>query len=200
MSPRRATPGSMDASRSCGRCRTVSCHRRDVDEHQADPAAWPGPEGRAAARCGPLRSLAEPNLHCRPALSWADGPMAHRGCNGSSRLRHLHRDTARSHLAPTLQAGDVVILDNLKVHESPRPLLRWPRGAPGSCFSQPTRPTSIPSRWHSPSSRPICEEPAPGLMTRSGAPSAISAACSSPENAGTSSGTPAMLPIKRTTL
>ena len=27
-------------------------------------------------------------------------------------------------LAPTLQAGDVVILDNLKVHESPRPLLR----------------------------------------------------------------------------
>ena len=103
-------------------------------------------------------------------------------------------------LAPTLQPGDVVILDNLNVHESAKAAAVLAARAPGSCFSQPTRPTSIPSRWLSPSSRPICAQPAPGLMTRSGAPSATSAACSSPENAGTFSGTPAMLPIKSTML
>ena len=52
------TPGSTSASRSCAACRTASpSSTRAFDRHQADPAARQGPEGRAAARCGPVRPL-----------------------------------------------------------------------------------------------------------------------------------------------
>jgi hypothetical protein len=104
-------------------------------------------------------------------------------------------------LAPTLQAGDVVILDNLKVHSSAKAAaVLKERGAWFLFLPAYSRPTSIPSRWRSPSSRPIYVPPAPGPITRSGTPSATSATCSSPANAGTSSGTQAMPPIKGTML
>ena len=44
-------------------------HRRDLDQHQADQAAGAGPEGRAAARCGPVRPLAQPDRSLPPCAA-----------------------------------------------------------------------------------------------------------------------------------
>ena len=54
-------------------------------------------------------------------------------------------------LVPTLQPGDVVVLDNLAVHKQPevRAALEA-AGAPISGFSRRTIPTSIRSNWRSP--------------------------------------------------
>jgi transposase len=106
----------------------------------------------------------------------------------------------RTQLAPSLRRGDVVILDNLSVHKVRVRHRRWPNAAPGSCSCQNTPPTSIPSKWLSPSSRPSCERPRRELMTPSGAPWAISATSSSLRNAGTISRTQAMPQINRLTL
>ena len=90
-------------------------------------------------------------------------------------------------LAPGLCKGDVVILDNLAVHKSPKvaELLRA-RGAWGG--------------WPSPSSRPTSAASAPAPSTPSGAPSAKSAPSSIPTSAGTTSRKPGMAQIKRTLL
>jgi hypothetical protein len=53
-------------------------------------------------------------------------------------------------LAPTLQPGDVVILDNPRYTHRPRPQPRSKSVAPGSCSCRPIRPISIRSRWPSP--------------------------------------------------
>ena len=76
-------------------------HQPDINQHQADPAARQGPEGRAAARCGPVRPLAHPDLHCRPALPWLTAPSLIEGA--------LHRvpstsTSRRSSLPPCRQA------------------------------------------------------------------------------------------------
>jgi len=54
-------------------------------------------------------------------------------------------------LAPTLEPGDMVILDNLIVHRSQRAAEILKRRELGSCSCRPTRRTSILSRWPSPS-------------------------------------------------
>ena len=101
-------------------------------------------------------------------------------------------------LAPELGKGDVVMLDNLAVHRSPRAAESSAPTAPGSCSCRPTRPTSTRSRWPSPSSRPICAASAPAPSTPSGAPSAKSAASSIQTNAGTTLGRQGMYQFKRT--
>ena len=106
----------------------------------------------------------------------------------------------QTQLAPTLQAGDVVILDNLKVHESAKAAAALKARGAWFLFLPAYSPTSIRSRWRSPSSRHIYAPPAPEPTTPSGGPSAISARCSSLANAGTSSGTQVMHPIKGTML
>ena len=103
-------------------------------------------------------------------------------------------------LAPTLRKGDVVILDNLAVHRSPRAeaLLR----EKGACFlsCRPTPRTSTRSRRPSPSSRLISAASAPAPSTPSGAPSARSATSSPPKNAGITSEKPGVPQNKRRTL
>ena len=103
-------------------------------------------------------------------------------------------------LAPEPGKGDVVILDNLAVHRSPRAAEILRGKAPGSCSCRPTRPTSTRSKWPSPSSRPTCAASAPAPSTPSGAPSAKSAASSTPSNAGTTSRPPDTCQIKRKAL
>ncbi len=79
-------------------------------------------------------------------------------------------------LAPTLNKGDVVILDNLAVHKSPKAAACLKQRGAGSCSCRPTRPTSIRSRKPSPSSRLTCARPRHAPSTLSGTPSATSAA------------------------
>ena len=64
-------------------------------------------------------------------------------------------------LAPTLRPGDIVVMDNLPAHKRAESQPRSRRQAPGSCTCRPIRPTSIRSRWPSPSSRPPCARPLP---------------------------------------
>ena len=65
-------------------------------------------------------------------------------------------------LAPTLEPGDIVVMDNLASTQAGRGRAsRSRRRAPGSSTCRPIRPTSIRSRWPSPSSRPPFERPLP---------------------------------------
>ena len=103
-------------------------------------------------------------------------------------------------LAPTLQAGDVVILDNLKVHESAKAAAALK--ARGAWF------LFLPA--YSPDLNPIemafaklkAHLRAARARTYDALWRAVGDICSlfDPANAGTSSGTPAMLPIKSTML
>jgi len=99
---------------------------RHQDQH--DPGARPGPARGAGRRPCPLPPCRHPDLHRRPprrpagrALG-ADGPIN----------RAAFDAWVETQLAPTLRKGDVVILDNLAVHRSPRAeaLLR----EKGACF------------------------------------------------------------------
>ena len=64
-------------------------------------------------------------------------------------------------LVPTLKPGDIVVMDNLPAHKRAEVASQSRRLAPGSSTCRPIRPTSIRSRWPSPSSRPPCERPQP---------------------------------------
>jgi hypothetical protein len=101
--------------------------------------------------------------------------------------RRIFETYVETQLAPTLENGDIVIMDNLPAHKSKiaEKAIR-DRGA-WVLFLPPTVPTSIPSRWPSPSSRPSCAPEPKGQSTPSGAPSAKSATSSSPTNAKTTS-------------
>jgi hypothetical protein len=114
--------------------------------------------------------------------------------------RSIFDTWVETQLAPTLQPGDVVILDNLASHKSEkaRAILKE-RGA-WLLFLPLTAPTSTRSRWPSPSSRPTSGGSAPGPSTPSGEPSATYAASTPQANAGTTSRPPAMRHIKRTVL
>jgi hypothetical protein len=103
-------------------------------------------------------------------------------------------------LAPELSPGDVVILDNVGFHKNERAaqLVRQ-RGA-WLLFLPPYSPDLNPSRWLTQSSRRGCERRRPELSMPSAKLSAISATCSSPPNAETSSKLPDMRPINRDTL
>ena len=54
-------------------------------------------------------------------------------------------------LAPTLQAGDIVMLDNLKVHASAKAADALKTRGAWFLFLPAYRPISTPSRWRSPS-------------------------------------------------
>ena len=103
-------------------------------------------------------------------------------------------------LAPTLRRGDIVILDNLSVHNSAPASEALRRAAPGFCFFPSTLPTSIRSRWHSQSSRRSCVVRRHAHSKPFGLHWAISALCSTRTNAGIISRQQPMRPIKRTML
>ena len=103
------------------------------------------------------------------ALSGMTAPMVLDGAmHGAAFLAYVDKV-----LVPTLEPGDIVVMDNL-----PRPSQRRrPRGhLPGRgrapLPAAPTAPISIRSRWPSPSSRPTSSAAPPAPSPNSGRPSA----------------------------
>ena len=101
--------------------------------------------------------------------------------------RAIFETYVRTQLVPTLQAGDIVILDNLPAHKSPAAEQAIRDRALGCCSCRPTAPTSIPSKWPSPNSRRISAPRPCAPSTNSGRPSAKSATSSPHRNAQTTS-------------
>ena len=101
--------------------------------------------------------------------------------------RAIFETYVRTQLVPTLQEGDIVILDNLPAHKSPAAEATSASGALGLMFLPPTAPTSIPSKWPSPNSRRICAPWPCAPSTNSGRPSAKSAISSPQRNVQTTS-------------
>lgn len=109
----------------------------------------------------------------------------------------------RTQLAPGLTRGDIVILDNLNVHKSPRAAQALAERGAWFLFLPKYSPDLnpiIPSKWLSPSSKRFCARPTPAHMTNSCAPSEAFAASSTQPNAGTISNRQAMLHINRPAL
>ena len=100
--------------------------------------------------------------------------------------RRIFETYVETQLAPTLEKGDVVIMDNLSAHKSPAAEKAIRAKGAWILFCRPTAPTSIRSRWPSQNSKPICA-PGPGPSPPSGRQSAKSPTCSSPPNAETTS-------------
>ena len=86
------------------------CHQTVIS---SDPSARPLPEGPAAPLQGAFRALDDPDLRRQPALRQAHRPLR-RQCPD----RCIFETYVEKELAPTLDKGDVVILDNLAAHKS----------------------------------------------------------------------------------
>ncbi len=131
--------------------------------------------------------------------------------------RQIFETWVETQLAPTLQPGNVVILDNLSSHKSEKAKAVLKERGAWFLFLPPytlrllsngyaagtlagSAPTSTRSRWPSQSSKPTSGASAPELSTRSGAPSATSATSTHPTNAGTISKPQGMRQIKRSML
>jgi transposase len=96
--------------------------------------------------------------------------------------RAIFETYVRSQIAPTLQEGDIVILDNLPPTKAPPPTKPSASEALGCCFCRPTAPTSIPLKRPSPSSRRTCAPWPCAPSMNSGTPSGKSAISSSHRN------------------
>jgi len=103
-------------------------------------------------------------------------------------------------LAPTLQSAEVVILDNLKVHQSERAAAALRARGAWFLFLPAYSPDLNPIEMAFAKLKAHFEPPVPGPTSLCGAQSAISASCSIRANSGISSNTQAMLPIKSTML
>ena len=112
-----------------------------------------------------------------------DGPI-----NGDS-----FRAYVEQFLVPTLQPGDIVVMDNLGTHKSGA--IRAPIRAAGARSSscRPTRPISTRSSRSSPSSRPCCARPTSAPTEALGGASAACSIASSQPNAPATSAMPDML-------
>ena len=111
-----------------------------------------------------------------------DGPMT-----GPAFLAYVQQV-----LVPTLEPGDIVVLDNLSAHRigDVRAAIRA-AGASSSCC-RPIRPTSTRSRWPSPRSKPCSAKSPREPSTASGAASASFSTASRRTNAPTTSKLPDM--------
>jgi hypothetical protein len=100
-------------------------------------------------------------------------------------------------LVPTLQPGDLVVMDNLNSHKVAGVRQAIEAAGAERRFLPPDAPTSIPSNRPSPRSKTACEkwpgEPSTASGTRSASPSTTSP----PPNASTTSDTAAMGAPKR---
>jgi transposase len=101
--------------------------------------------------------------------------------------RRIFETYVETQVAPTLQPGDVVILDNLPAHKSAAAETAIRAKGAWLLFLPPYTPTSIQSRWLSPSSRPCCAPGPSGPSTPSGEPSAKSVTYSARKNVKTTS-------------
>lgn len=99
-------------------------------------------------------------------------------------------------LAPTLNPGDVVILDNLSSHKSEKAKAILRHAVHGSSSPRLTALISTRSKWPSRNSKRICAAPVPEPSTLSGRQSATSATYTLLKNAPISSKQQDMRPIK----
>jgi hypothetical protein len=111
------------------------------------------PEGAMPRRRAPW-PLENHHLHCRAALR--------RDCCAHGSRRPDERRVlayVEQALVPELRPRDIVIMDNLPAHKvhGVRQAIEPPARACDTC--RLTVPTSIPSKWPSPSSRPCCAPP-----------------------------------------
>ena len=122
--------------------------------------------------------------------------------------RQIFETWVETQLAPTLKAGDMVILDNLSSHKSEKAnAILKARGA-WFLFLPPYSPDLNPIEMAfakallslSKGSRPTCEKPRPEPSKHCGKPSGRSANSTHPTNAGTTSNMPDMLQINGSTL
>ena len=101
--------------------------------------------------------------------------------------RAIFETYVRTQLAPTLEKGDIVILDNLPAHKSPAAEQAIREQGAWLIFLPPYSPTSTPSKWPSPNSKPACAPWPCEPSTNSGRPSAKSVISSPHRNAQTTS-------------
>jgi len=104
-----------------------------------------------------------------------DGPM-----NGEAFLAYVEQA-----LVPELRPRDIVIMDNLPAHKVHG--VRQAIEAAGASlrYLPLTVPTSIPSKWHSPNSRPCCAPPPREPSPTSGKPLPMPFAALPRKNAST---------------
>jgi hypothetical protein len=69
---------------------------------------------------------------------------------------------------PTLEAGEIIAMDNLPAHKSAAVRHAIEAAGVGLRFLPPDNLTSIRSRWHSPSSRPTSRRLRQGALMTSG--------------------------------
>ena len=105
-------------------------------------------------------------------------------------------------LAPELRPRDIVIMDNLPAHKVHGVRQRFIEAVPAQACAtcRPTVPTSIPSKWPSPSSRPCCAPPPREPSLTSGKPLPTLCAASPRKNAQTISPPPATMQHERNML
>jgi DDE superfamily endonuclease len=104
----------MAAGQPPSRSRAAGLHRRDLDQdqHGTDPRL--GPQGRTPPRLRTRWTLAHAHVPCSAQDQCADRTLRRRGpINGV-----IFRAYVEQFLVPTLQPGDIVILDNLGSHRS----------------------------------------------------------------------------------
>src|ERR1700677_3890987 len=101
--------------------------------------------------------------------------------------RAIFETYVRTQLVPTLQEGDIVILDNLPAHKSQAAEQAIRERGAWLMFLPPYSPTSIPSKWPSPNSRRIGAPWPCAPSTSSGRPSGKSAISSSQRSVQTTS-------------
>ena len=116
----------------------------------------------------------------------------------------MNRETfdayVETQLAPTLQQGDVVILDNLSSHKSAKAEAILKQRGAWFLFLPPYSPDLNPIEMAFAKLKAHLRRIAPGPSTLSGRPSATSAPCTPSKSAGTTSKTPDTHPIKRSAL
>ena len=82
-------------------------------EHYHGPPLWPLPARRAVDRARPAWNLEDPDLRGWPACDEMGAPMVIEGAmNGEIFLSYVEQC-----LAPALNHGDIVVMDNVSVHK-----------------------------------------------------------------------------------
>jgi len=99
-------------------------------------------------------------------------------------------------LAPALEPGDVVVLDNLAAHKVDGVHQGVAAAGASILYLPPYSPDLNPSSRSSPSSRPCSAKPPPAAKTSSGRPSAACSPRSRRANVPPTSPTPVMVPPK----
>ena len=98
----------------CAPIRPAGVHRRNLGQYQDDPPAGPGEEGKRLKASAPFGKWGTQTFIAGLRHDALTAPWVIPGAMD----REAFDIYIETQLAPTLQPGDVVILDNLSVHKS----------------------------------------------------------------------------------